>query len=111
MNENLESVGQVMNISRVRMVCDVIIPQCKSTIIESFSYFFVNSMITISAVSFLSNRMNKPISLMINQFEAFNMIECAAVVALMILSVNLLMKVLFYFIKRGKRKDVRKKTI
>lgn len=111
MNGNLEYVGQVMNVSRFRIVCDVIIPQCKSTIIESFSYFFVNSMITISAVSFLANRINKPVSLMINQFEAFNMIECAAVVALMILTVNLLMKVIFYFIKRGGSKNVRKKRV
>lgn len=111
MNQNLESVGQVMNISRFRMICDVIIPQAKSTIIESFSYFFVNSMITISAVSFLSTRINKPLSLMINQFEAFNMIECSAVVALMILTVNMLMKTIIYFIKKGEKKNVRKKRV
>lgn len=111
MNANLESVGQVMNISRFRIICDVIIPQAKSTIIESFSYFFVNSMITISAVSFLSSRINKPISLMLNQFEAFNMIECSAVVALMILAVNMLVKTIIYFIKHGGKKNVRKKGV
>lgn len=111
MNPNLETVGQVMNISRFRIVCDVVIPQAKSTIIESFSYFFVNSMITISAVSFLSTRANKPLSLMINQFEAFNMIECSAVVALMILIVNILAKTIIYFIKNGGKKNVRKKRV
>lgn len=111
MNSNLEAVGDVLCIPRYRIIIDVIIPQCKSTIIESFSYFFVNSMITISAVSFLSSRNNKPLSLMINQFEAFNMLECSAVVALMILLTNALLKIIFYIIKNGGRKNVNKKRV
>lgn len=111
-NENLESTGQVLNISRTRIIFDVIIPQCKYTLLEVFSYFFVNSMITISAVSFLVSRNNKPLSLMINQFETFNMMESAAVVALMILVVNLLLKFIIYLIKRkGAKKNVNKKSI
>ncbi len=112
-NENLESVGQVLNIPRVRIITDCILPQCKSTLVEAFTYFFVNSMMTISAVSFLSTRVNKPLSLMINQFEAYGMLECAAVVALLILAVNMLVKMIFYFVKRKKRrtKNVNKKTI
>lgn len=110
-NGNLENVGQVLNISHCRIIKDVIIPQSKSTLLEAFSYFFVNSMITISAVSFLATNKNKPLSLMINQFEAFNMLECAAVVALMILIVNILMKVIIFLIKRKVNKNVNKKTI
>ena len=110
-NENLESTGQVLGISRVRIIFDVIIPQCKYTLLEIFSYFFVNSMMTISAVSFLATRTNKPISLMINQFEAFNMMECAAVIALIILFVNVIMKTIIYLIKTKGVKHVNKKSI
>ena len=110
-NENLESTGQVLGIPRYRIIFDVIIPQCKYTLLEIFSYFFVNSMMTISAVSFLATRTNKPLSLMINQFEAFNMMECAAVVALMILFVNVIMKTIVYLIKRKGVKYVNKKSI
>ena len=109
-NENLESTGQVLGIPRYRIIFDVIIPQCKYTLLEIFSYFFVNSMMTISAVSFLATRNNKPFSLMINQFEAFNMMECAAVVALIILLVNVTMKLSIYLIKKG-AKHVNKKSI
>ena len=52
-----------------------------------------------------------PISLMINQFDAFNMIECSAVVALLILIVNVLMKTIIYFIKNGGKNNVNKKRI
>ena len=112
MNKNLEDVGQVLNIPSYRLIMNVIIPQCKNTLLEVFSYFFVNSMMTISAVSFLATRNNKPLSLLINQFEAYNMMECAAVVALMILVVNIAMKLIIYFIKRkGVKKNVNKKAI
>ena len=59
-------------------------------------------MITISAVSFLANTSNKPVSLMINQFEAQMQLESAAVVSLMILVSNLIIKGVFHFLKREK---------
>ena len=110
-NENLEDVGQVLGISRRRVFFNVIIPQSKYTYLEMFSYFFVNCMMTISAVSFLSTPSNKPISLLINQFETYNMMECAAVVALLILTINLIMKGLSYFIKAVGSRYADKKTI
>ncbi len=111
MNENLEDVGHILGISRARIIWNVIIPQSKYTLIEMFSYFFVNSMMTISAISFLSTPANKPISLMINQFETYNMMECAAVVAILILVINLLMKGIVYLIKTIGTKYANKKTV
>ncbi len=91
-NENLEAVGDTLGISRLRLVKDVFIPQCKSTLAEMFMYFFVNSMMTISAVSFLWSTSTKPISLMINQFEAQSQYGNAAIVSLLILIINMLLK-------------------
>lgn len=99
-NENLESVAQTMGISRVHMILDVFLPMCKNTLFEMLSYFFVNCMITISAVSFLANTSNKPIALMINQFEAQMQLESAAVVSLMILVANLIVKGTFHLLKK-----------
>lgn len=101
LNDNLEAVGSTLGIKRFFIIRDVIVPQCKGTIVEMFSYFFVNCMMTISAVSFLSNTANKPVSLMINQFETQGYIECAAIVSLMILCCNLLVKGIAHFIKKG----------
>lgn len=102
-NENLEGVAQTMGIGRVHMIKDVFIPQCKGTLMEMFSYFFVNCMITISAVSFLATTANKPLALIINQFEAQMQLECAAVVSLMILLVNLLTKGTVHILKKRKQ--------
>lgn len=104
LNENLEDVGHTMDISRARMIRDVFIPQCKGTLVEMFSYFFVNCMMTISAVSFLATTANKPVSLMITQFEAQLQLECAAVVSLAILAVNLIVKGTVHIIKTKRKK-------
>ena len=99
MNENLESVGQTLGISRLRMIKDVFIPQNVGTIAEMFSYLFVNCMMTISAVSFLANINTKPVSLLITQFEGQAKFECAAVVSLMILLANIAVKIAVAVIK------------
>lgn len=99
-NSNLEAVGQTMGIGKFQLVKDVFIPQMFGTILEMFSYFFVNSMMTISAVSFLANAQNKPLSLMINLFQAQMIMEGAAFVSLAILTINILMKLIVYILKR-----------
>lgn len=50
------------------MIRDVFIPMCRDTLLEMFAYFFVNCMMTISAVSILANAVNKLAALMLVQF-------------------------------------------
>jgi iron(III) transport system permease protein len=100
LNGNLEAVGQTLGINRFFIIKDCLVPQTKLTIFEMFSYFFVNSMMTISAVSFLNTVRNKPVSLMITQFEAQLFLEGAAFVSLLILICNFAVKYLFYFLRK-----------
>ncbi|MBE6542847.1 MAG: ABC transporter permease subunit [Ruminococcaceae bacterium] len=102
-NGNLESVGDTLGISRVRMLKDVFLPQSITTLLEMFSYFFVNCMMTISAVSFLSSTSTKPLSLLINQYQTLSKPELAAVVSLIIFGVNLGVKGVFRIIKTRKK--------
>lgn len=112
MNENLEAVGQTLGIGRVRMLKDVLIPQSISSIAEMFAYLFVNAMMTISAVSFLATTTTKPVSLMINQYKDYNQFEGAAVVSLMILVSNLLLKAAIGLVKwRISQKKAKGRTI
>jgi iron(III) transport system permease protein len=100
LNENLEDVGRTLGVGRFYVVKDVLVPQTWTTILEMVSYFFVNSMITISAVSFLNTIRNRPVSLMITQFEAQLFLEAAAFVSLLILGGNFLVKCLIYVIRK-----------
>lgn len=89
----LEAVGATLGIGKVRLLRDVIIPQTAGTLCEMFAYFFVNSMMTISAVSFLTNYKTELFALMLPQFDASQTsLAPPAIVALIILFVNLLMK-------------------
>lgn len=100
LNKNYETVGLTCGINRFKIIKDVIIPNTINTILEMLSYFFVNSMITISAVSFLFNTDIMPISLLINQYEGQLMYEESAIVSLTILCVNFFSKFLINFIKK-----------
>jgi iron(III) transport system permease protein len=100
LNINLEDVGRTLGVGRFRIIRDVLIPQTKLTIFEMLSYFFVNSMMTISAVSFLSTVRNRPISLMITQFEAQLFLEGAAFVSILILGCNLTVKCIVYVVTK-----------
>lgn len=104
LNPNLESVGKTLGVSRMRIIFDIVIPKVKLTLSEMFIYFFVNSMMTISAVSFLAPPAPKPLSLMINQFEAQRLMESAAFVSLMILIINLIAKLIIWIIKKQLQK-------
>ncbi|MDR1099024.1 MAG: ABC transporter permease subunit [Treponema sp.] len=105
LNENLEDVGRTLGVGRFHIVKDVLIPQTRMTILEMASYFFVNSMMTISAVSFLNTVRNKPISLMITQFETQLFLEAAAFVSLLILGCNFFVKCLIYVIRKYGNKE------
>ena len=99
-NPNLEDVAASLKIPPLRMMTAVYVPSTVLTVVEMYSYFFVNSMITISAVSFLANFRTSTLALMIPQLEAQSFIEGTAFVSLLILALNLLEKGIAYAIKR-----------
>ena len=100
-NRNLEDVAQTLGISRLRMILDVYLPCTVPTVIEMYSYYFVNSMITISAVSFLVNFRTMPLSLLIPQLDSQSFIEGTAFVSLLILGINLTEKCIAFLLKRA----------
>ena len=76
------------------------------TLLEMFSYFFINSMMTISAVSFLTNYKTELFSLMLPQFDASQTsLAPPAIVAIIILLVNLLMKGIIGLLKSKLRRS------
>lgn len=104
-NSNLEDVARSLGISSIRMLLDVYIPSTRATIVEMYSYYFVNAMITISAVSFLVNFRTMPLSLMIPQLESQSFMEGTAVVSLLILLINLTEKTIAFFVRRAIQKE------
>ena len=100
LNPNYELVAKTCHISNFKILKDVIVPCTKTTIREMFAYFFVNSMITISAVSFLFNTKTMPMSLLINTYEEDFLLGEAAIISLIILTFNIIVKLIVYFLNR-----------
>lgn len=99
-NDNLEDVSLTLGISKLSMLMNVYVPSTRGTILEMFSYFFVNCMVTISAISFLANFKNMPLALLIPQFDSQSMIEPIAFISIIILVVNIIAKGIIFLLKR-----------
>lgn len=99
LSDDYEDISAIYGISKWKMINDVYVPNMEKTIYEMFSYFFINAMITISAVSFLSNVKNQPLALLIPQLDSQSLIEPTALISLIILLINLLFKLVMYFVK------------
>ena len=71
------------------------IPNTIGTIVSMFSYLFINSMITISAVSFLCTYATQPLAVAITTYENQSGWEMESVISTLILLINLLAKIGF----------------
>ena len=100
LNSNYEGIAKVCHIGTIHLLKDVLIPNTKKTIREMFSYFFINAMITISAVAFLYNTKTMPLSILITNYEGNLMLAEAAIVSLILFIVNLVMKGIVSFLNR-----------
>ena len=111
-NKDYEIVGETLGISKFKIITKVLIPNSLSTLVEMFSYFFLNSMITISAVAFLCTYKNQPLSMMISVFEKSGNYEMQAVISVMLFVVNVISKIIFNLLSKiFSRKNVREERI
>ncbi len=90
-----ENVSESMGVPWYKVLSNVVIPMSMPAILESFSYYFVNSMMTVSAVIFLYNFDTKLASIdMINKYDTGE-IAAAAAMAVLIIITNVVFKALF----------------
>lgn len=105
MNASWETTGMLMGDTWIKTVFRVVIPNSASTIFEMLSYYFINSMVTISAVVFLVGARTMVITTKIQQLQHFGYFEQIFVLSLVIFVTNLVVKgVLSLFAKRAERK-------
>ena len=108
-NKDYETVGETLGIGRVSLFFKVMIPNTMGTIVSMFSYLFINSMITISAVSFLFTYTTQPLAVAITTYENQAVWEMESVISTLILFINLLAKIGFDtlngFLKKLSKKE------
>lgn len=94
-NKDYETVADTLGISRVSLFFKVIVPNSLGTVVQMFSYLFINAMITISAVSFLVRYSTTPLAVSITTYENQSIWEMESVISTLILLINVVAKVGF----------------
>jgi iron(III) transport system permease protein len=98
LDKEFESVSESMNIPRWKTFLRVSVPLSLPAILEIFMYYFVNSMVTVSAVVFLYSANFKIAAIAITHMEEAGDISQAAGMSLLILFINVLVRIMYEFL-------------
>jgi iron(III) transport system permease protein len=110
MNPAWDTAASLLGDSRLKTVLRIIVPNSTATIYEMMTYFFVNSMVTVSAVIFLVGTKTMLMTTKINELQYFMRYEDVFVLSLVIFAANMAVKASVYAYRRSKAIDARKDT-
>lgn len=95
MNAGWETTAMLMGDSWPKTILRVVTPNAAASLIETFSYYFINSMVTISALIFLAGARTMALTTKIKQLQYINEYDQVFVLSLLILATNLIAKAIF----------------
>ena len=95
MNASWETTAMLMGDSWVKTIARVVTPNALSTLLEVFSYYFVNAMVTVSAVIFIAGARTMVITTKIQELQYFNEFNEIFVLSLLILFTDLIARAVF----------------
>ncbi|WP_100330141.1 putative 2-aminoethylphosphonate ABC transporter permease subunit [Bacillus xiapuensis] len=95
LDREYESVSESMGIPFYRTFFQVTVPMCAPAIMEIMVYFFVNSMVTVSAVMFLYSPDFKLAAISIVNMEDAGNLAVAAAMSSFILLTNIVVRILY----------------
>ncbi len=100
MNLNWENTAKLMGDRWIVTVWRILIPNSKVTIVDMFAYYFFNSMVTISAVVFLTSANTMVITAKLKELQHFGRFNDIFMLSLFLLLINLIMQLITHLIKR-----------
>lgn len=92
MNPDWETSGELLGDNWIKTVYRVILPNSVSTVLEMFSYYFINAMVTISGVIFLVSAQTTVVASKINELQHFAKFNEIFVLSVLIFLTNLLVR-------------------
>ena len=95
MNAGWETTAMLMGDSWLKTIIRIVTPNALSSLLEVFSYYFVNAMVTISALIFIAGARTMVLTTKIKQLQYINKFNEVFVLSLLILITNLIAKALF----------------
>lgn len=95
LNSSWETTAMLMGDNWIKTIFRVVTPNVFPTIIEVFSYYFINAMVTVSAVIFIAGAKTMVITAKIKELQHFAKFNEIFVLSLCILFTNLAAKGIF----------------
>ena len=106
LNSSWETTASLMGDTWIKTIVRIVTPNMTSTILEVFSYYFVNAMVTVSAVIFIAGARTMVITTQIKELQYYTKFNEVFVLSLFILGTNLIVKgILGYLINRKEKKE------
>ena len=108
MNAKWETTGMLMGDSWLKTIVRIVTPNAASALIEVFGYYFINSMVTISALIFIAGARTMVLTTKIKQLQYVNKYNEVFVLSILILFINLFAKAVFYVLANKASKGAKK---
>lgn len=102
MNAGWETTAKLMGDNWIKTLVRVVTPNAWPTLLQIFGYYFVNAMVTISAVVFLTGARTQVITTKISALQHIAKFDDVFVLSLLILVVNLAVKGLIALFTRDR---------
>lgn len=100
MNPGWETTGELMGDSWFKTIYRVVLPNSKSTVFEMISYYFINSMVTVSGIIFLITAETSLVASKIKELQHFQKYDEIFVLSLLIFFTNLIVKFICDYFQR-----------
>ncbi|MCP1101816.1 iron(III) transport system permease protein [Aequitasia blattaphilus] len=100
LNSGFEATGKIMGDSWFQSLYRIIIPNTVETIFSVLNYYFVNSMVTISGIVFLTGARTMVMTTKIKELQHFAKFSEIFVLSFLIFLINLTIKVIFKGVKK-----------
>ena len=113
LNSSWETTASLMGDTWIKTIVRIVTPNMTSTILEVFSYYFVNAMVTVSAVIFIAGARTMVITTKIKELQYYTKFNEVFVLSLFILGTNLIVKGILGYLRHRinpkKRKEKKEK--
>ena len=93
LNPAWETTGELMGDSWIKTVGKVIVPNSVTALANMWSYYFINAMVTVSAIIFLVTARTSVITSQIKEFQHYGNFNEIFVLSILILFTNIFVKI------------------
>lgn len=105
LNSSWETTAKLMGDNWIKTTLRIIVPNSFGTIAEVFGYYFINAMVTVSAVIFIAGARTMVITAKIKELQHFSNFNEIFVLSILILITNLVIKGIMYLLLNKKQKN------